>query len=630
MKCKINFKVLERLFDKPKVTSLELLEVTGLSKKQLNEEINLLSDELRYCAKIDYNEQTQLYFLTVFNYVLFKTHYRYLGSEQVDSLNQQERVRLILIILLSQKEYVKIEELADELYVSTRQISKDMQMIREILKKHDISIKSIPHYGLEVQGTELKKRICLADIYSKNVISLHQDDSVVEKNHREMIDTIRSIVSEILYKYEYTISDIMFENLIIHLFVTILRIRSGYEISIDDETASETIELLISKEIIQTLGNTFHLNFNKDEHSYIVAHLESKRSYTEGYSENIPPEIGDIVVEFLSRIDMKYHTKFRSDFQLCMILSMHCMSLVNRIKYGLTQKNPLLEEIKAMFMYEFELAIEGSKAINEAYECELDENEIGYFALDIRLCLEKRNKEAKYNVLLVCSTGRGSAELLRLKIMESFDNFIDKLTLCSSREIDKLNLDEFHYVFTTVPLFVKAKTPILRISCFLGDQDMLEIRGILKSNDNHQEVLKYFEKDLFMGLCDFKNKQDALEQMVNHIREHKDIPDNFLDCVLARESEANTSFGNKVAFPHPNELLTEETFVCIAVLNKPIIWGTTKVQIIFLASIENTSVKNLQDFYKMLAKVINNSSNIEQLLQKPTYNTLETLLFKEQ
>jgi lichenan operon transcriptional antiterminator len=49
---------------------------------------------------------------------------------------------------------------------------------------------------------------------------------------------------------------------------------------------------------------------------------------------------------------------------------------------------------------------------------------------------------------------------------------------------------------------------------------------------------------------------------------------------------ALTNFGGSAAFPHPNRIMTLDTFVSVCVLKKPVQWGNGKVQLILLSSFE--------------------------------------------
>ncbi|MPN50976.1 putative licABCH operon regulator [bioreactor metagenome] len=137
---------------------------------------------------------------------------------------------------------------------------------------------------------------------------------------------------------------------------------------------------------------------------------------------------------------------------------------------------------------------------------------------------------------------------------------------------------------------------------------------------------EYFDANLFIPQLSAKSKLDALEKITSHIRQYRDIPDDFLDYIIRREQLMSTSFNEEVAFPHPSELITNETFACVAILENPIMWGDYKIRVVFLVSIEKTREKNLKEFYMALSRIMNNRENIRRLVNDPTYLTFMEIL----
>lgn len=628
----IKFNILELLVLKQRVLIREISDKLDLPELEIWKLLTFIETDIQENgASLSFNIENIEVVLNINNTVQFEQYYYELMRSQNVEWDQKDRVNYILLKLFYQKSFTKIEELSEQLFVSSRQISNDLQITREFLSKYDINIKSVPHYGLELIGDEFKKRLCIAEIYSKttNLDSLYQTEELSRTQRQTMMSIIRKILTDIFLSHNYSISDPIYENLIVHIFITILRLKSNHDVQIHQSINNDNLINNITNNIADKLEEMFNIQLNQSEREYINVHIQSKRSYDSKLADQIPAEVSELVFKMIERIDSNFNTKFRLDFNLCMILSLHFLSLINRIKYGLYQKNPLLEQIKKRYMYEFALAEEGCKVINDKFDCELTEDEIGYVALDLRMSIEKRYMNMKNRILLVCSTGRGSAELLKMKFQEQFSQYIDSLELCSSREILTMDLAKYDYIFTTVPIFINTTKPIFKISLFLDKHDISEIHNFFSASKSNRKCLKYFEDVLFMGEVEFLDKKDAITKMIHQIKKYKNVPDNFEESVFLREKEADTSFGNKVAFPHPKDLLTDTTFTCIAISKKPIQWGSSKVQLILLTSIENNKNKNIQDFYQLLSKIINNNSNIEVLIKKPTYDTLCEIVLDE-
>lgn len=627
------FDLVKRLQDKNLITQAELMSQWKKSKKQIQAIVEETNQQIEGAA-IVWHAEKEGYYLKITNPEEFRENYAKLRKRKEPDMSKENRVRLIILHLLEHTDYIKIEELADRLYISGRQVSKDLQEVREILENYHIELNATPHYGLIAAGEEIEKRKCIADVYSQMDDMSEKIENVkeIQDNQLEVLREIKEIVTETFNKYDFKVVDGVFENLMIHLYISMLRVKEGNEIQMDIPKLLEEREMEISTDILKNISKTFRIPFSTNECVYLATHLKGKKYYSTDCAENIPAEVSDLVIEILTRIDLKYNTRLRRDFELCMLLSLHCMPLVSRLEYGLKQRNPLLQEIKARFVYEFEMAEEGCKVLEEKYHCQIIEDEIAFIALIIRVAVEKRHNNEKYRILLVCSTGRGSAELLRLKFRERFGAYIESLDMCSVSEAENRDLESYQYIFTTVPLLIKTNTPIFRINVFLGSSDLMEIDGIFRTINIEKKCQKYFPEVLFMGASDFTDKQDALKKMVDHIGRYKEIPKEFLSSVLKRENMANTSFGNQVAFPHPQELLTEDTFVCVAISKKPLDWGgivNAKVQLILLASIEREKNRNLQDFYKMISRIANSERNVDLIIHRPEYEILSEILSGE-
>lgn len=106
----------------------------------------------------------------------------------------------------------------------------------------------------------------------------------------------------------------------------------------------------------------------------------------------------------------------------------------------------------------------------------------------------------------------------------------------------------------------------------------------------------------------------------------KKLPDDFLQLVKKRESLAATSFGGLVAMPHPWKAVGKDTFVCLAILDKPVQWGEAKVQVVFLVSIADDATAKLQKFYQVVAQLMVDEACICKLIAERRFEVLLGLL----
>ena len=427
-------------------------------------------------------------------------------------------------------------------------------------------------------------------------------------------------------------SDVSFHNLIIHIYVALCRIEEGQETYLSNEQMNqvhEWKEYKMAHSIVEDLSEEFNVDFPDDEIGYIAIHLAAKRIVSIDETENgnviINGEVYEIVSHMLRAVYDSYHIDLMDDLELRMMLALHLVPFGVRMAYDLVLHNPLLVDIKTKYTMAYNLAVVASEELRKHYNKEIKEDEIGYFALHFNLALERKNrKQDKKNILIVCGTGRGTAQLLMYQFKDNFGKYLNQIYTSDALGIKNVDFTDIDYVITTVPIAYSVPVPILEIKSFVEDRDVKTIKRFL-SQGHSRTMEKYFRKDLFLTNVGFETKEEVLQYMVKKIESVYDIPSDFYDAIFHRERQAGTEFGNLVAIPHPYKAMTKETFVCICILNKPIIWDKKKVQLIYLMSMEDNSNRNLMTFYKITSKLLVNPKYVNELIQNKRFEVLLSL-----
>lgn len=546
--------------------------------------------------------------------------------------NSKERIQYLLEYLLDSRNYVKIDDLSQLLYISKKTLTKDLKEVEKILNEYNIVLKRKPGYGIKTEGKEFDSRLCMASfIVREESLGLKEE---LTPDQKKNMNLIAECLTECLRKEDFSVSSIAFQNLIVHIYIAIMRIKDNHYIPLDEEYINQynnEKEYKIAKEISQRIKEIFNVNMPKPEIGYISIHLTAKKmnDNKSNMSEGnlvINQEVSDIVTNMLQNVYDAFKFDFRDDLELRMSLSQHIAPLSVRIKYDMNLKNPLLKDIKERYTLAYSMASSACTVIDQYYNKKLKDDEIGYIALSFALALERRgNKIRKKNILIVCASGKGSAQLLLYKYKSEFGNYINNIETCDASSIYKVDLKNIDYIFTTVPIKLKVSIPIQEVQYFLEDRDIKVMKRVL-SCDSISSVLKYYDKNLFFSNLTCKNKSETLKYMCNRIIEYKKLPKEFYESVLKRESLAKTEFDNMVAMPHPYVAMGEETFVCVAILDKPILWWKKEVQVIFLLSIGTNKKEDIQKFYQVTSKLLMNSKYVKEIIKGRDYGILSRLL----
>ncbi|WP_318062394.1 BglG family transcription antiterminator [Clostridium boliviensis] len=561
------------------------------------------------------------YFLNIQDHERYETYCRKsraCGFEEYLPSTSEERVQYLLEYLINRGTYVKLEELSESLFISKRTLTEDLKEVEQFLKKFNIRIIRKPNYGIRLEGKEFDTRLCIASFSGKR---LHKGN--------ESMDEIAAIVSLVLKENDFLITGAAYQNLVVHLYIAISRIMECHYVPMPEgllDNPKERYEYHIAETIAAKLEERFHLSFPENEILYIAIHLAGKKMFLQeaGSGENviITQEISDLVTAMLERVYDLFKFDFRSDLELRMILSQHLVPLSVRIRFDMDMKNPMLRDVKEKFCLSYTMACNAVTVLNEHFKVSLSEDEVAYFAFAFALALERKKTEIKKkNIILVCSSGRGSAQLLQYKYKNSFKDYIDDIIACDVGSLYKMDFSRYDYIFTTVPITLSVPLPILEVEYFLGDEDIVNVKKVLCAQKSFS-VRNYYKRALFLPHLNFRTKTDVLRFMCQFVIEKKNLPEEFYESVLRRERVAKTAFGNQVAMPHAYKAMSSETFVCVGILDEPVEWGDQKIRAVFLVCIadkDHTSAE-LQHFYQLTASFLLSQKQIQELVKKQDYD----------
>lgn len=621
--------ILNLLSDKRYITSNELAKGTDVSEKTVRIRIKELNYLLTQNGARIISKQHLGYTLELTDYLKFQEFKKGITQDKEEQIPStcEERIQYLLSYLLKSNDYIKLDDIAEFIYISKNTLTKDLKKVEFILGKYNIKLIRKPNYGIKVEGKEFDKRLCIANcLIQWNPIDLN--DFGKQQNE---IQVIGKIVLNCINQYVLGLSEMSFQNLIIHIYVALERIGQGCPVEkVDLDNFDCKKEFSIAKEIANKLEVELNIAFPISEVYYIAIHIAGKRVLG-AFNENepnlvIPQQVDDLVSRMLEIVYDTYKIDFRHNLEIRMSLSQHIVPLDIRLNYDMIQKNPLLNEIKQKYIFAFTIASEACIAIKEFYKKDLSEDEISYFALLFALGLEKnKNERVKKNILFVCSSGKASAQLLAYKYKEEFKNYIDYIQICDAYSINKVNFDNFDYVFTTIHIKETIPLPILEVNMFLDDSEISTVKEVLRS-EGVDFLYDYYDEKLFYTNVQGKTKEEVIRYMCDKIALEREIPDNFYEAVLKRENLAETDYGNLIALPHPYEAITKDTFVCVGILEEPIIWTKNQVQVVFLVSIADKKNNNLQKFYELTTGLILKKESVEKLIEEKNFYKLIQLL----
>ncbi|UOQ94584.1 BglG family transcription antiterminator [Halobacillus shinanisalinarum] len=623
------------------ITSQYLAKVTDVTSRTTRDDIKHL-DELLEGAKID-SIRAKGYQLDIQDNQRFLHYLKKVYQEQVvtDSIipnSPEERIRYMIKRLLLEDSYIKLEDLSEDMHISKSTIQNDLKRVKKILKKYDIDMDKRPNYGLKLQGSELKLRFCMSEYVfdrakkaeASNEIRTDQLFSLTETE----LSVIWTIMIEEIQENEITPSDIAIKNLYIHIAIACKRIKSGNHVSIYKANLEEIRnqkEYNVADRIVAKVEYCLQLTFPHEEVAYIAIHLMGTKmiSQTNMNEEKIrdflDEDIQQVTLAILNKIEEKFDLGIRHDRELIVGLALHLKPAINRYRYGMNIRNPMIDDIKANYPLVFETGIVASMVLEEVMGVTIDENEIGYLALHIGAAIERRKmKKGPKRCLIVCASGFGSAQLLKYKLQSEFDSKLEIAATTEYYKLQQCSLENIDFIVSSIPIPDSLPIPVIEVNTILGENDLERIKTMVFKNSI--SLFDYVKESLVFLDQPFSTQEQVLNFLYDELRNKGLVHHGFLKALYEREAVAPTAFGNLVAVPHPITPLSEQTFLTFCTLKRPIEWGEKRVQFICLLSVKKDSTEDLQSMYEMLGKIIDDVSLVEDLIRSKSCSEFIKLL----
>ncbi|MDL4839510.1 BglG family transcription antiterminator [Aquibacillus rhizosphaerae] len=549
----------------------------------------------------------------------------------------EERIKYLIKRLLLADAYLKLDDLSDEMHVSKSTIQNDLRQVKKILERYSIGMERRPNYGFKVKGSEVKLRFAISEyVFDRNerVANSSWNDQLSSLTQEKNLDVIWTIILEQIKENNITLSDIAINNLFIHIAIAYKRIKSGHHVSLYNKEQKEIMkqkEYQVAQEIVKKTEQVLEVSFPRVEIAYIAIHLlgtklVSQTNISEQEIANVMEgEVYQLTISVLETIEKKMKLGIRHDRELIIGLGLHFKPAMNRYRYGMNVRNPMIDAIKSNYPLAFEAGIVAGMVLENHMGATIDENEIGYLALHIGAAMERRKLETgPKRCMIVCASGLGSAQLIKYKLQSKFGSKLEVIGTTEYYKLDQIAFDKTDFIVSSVPITKSLPVQVIEVNTILGDKDLENIESFVLNNGT--SVFEYIKKELVFLRQSFTTKEEVLNFLVDQLLIKDLVDENYLDAVNEREAVAPTAFGNFVAIPHPITAQTDRTFLTICTLEKPIFWADRQVQFICLLNVKKNSSEDLQTMYDMLGKIVDNTALVQELVKSKTYNEFINVL----
>ena len=580
----------------------------------------------------------------------------------VSPLSTQERVLLSVFTLCWLDDFITVQSLADDYQVSRVTVSRDLQKVREYCEAHGIAFEGNRGKGVRIVADEKTRRRVIAQVLRDygTTVGLHSGLEVADYLKwfsEQELRSIEDIVREAEAQAGLYLDDVAFEAMVVHIALSIKRSETQMGMPTAPMAAGTldvgSLQYQMADHIVRQVESVFGVSLPEAEHYYIEVHIGARSSEAAASSTR------DAVIEFMcmstiTEVSRELGVDLTHDTHLYDRLLRHVLGSVYRKQAGLLLENPLRDELLEGYAEHAAIVRRALDDNGLSQLMEITDDEVTYVLLHFEAALVGDGSERRRhaNVVVVCSTGVGTAELLAAELRRSFDvNIIANVPSHRARGlVGDVGID---LVVSTVELDVSVPCVVVRpipreddmdrIACalrelgFSGDVDlpplrdlgagarkvarilrhnpgrnqeaqlMSELRSLLEKRDWIGQERSYMLSELLEGGhvvldAECETWQEAVRASGMPLVATGDITEEYIDAVIANIEEAGpyVVITKHVALPHAtNRVGVNETAMSCVRLRTPVEFG----------SAENDPVK-----YEFMLATVDATSHLQALM----------------
>lgn len=470
------------------VTSGELVEALYVSQKTIYRLIKKINDEY-VNGPLILSKKGRGYKLDYEKFInIQKSSKKY---KENNFTPHERRKRIMEELLLSSPKPINIYHLFNDYYVGDSVIFNDEQIMSEQLKKYSLVLQR-KNRTLAILGEEINIRKAIKDIIEIfNTIDLDdlKGNSELHFNKYDVLfilEQLRKIESdlEITIPYPYNV------NIFSHLYILLSRSRRNAGLPFTDKVSEEEMERIkkdntlyqMAKVVVSNSEKYLNNSLPDIEAYFLYQYLVSSRMQGSLVTtSNFSPKVVGITKVYIDEMSANLGIDITSE-SVFIDLANHIKPLLNRLEHKIRIKNSLLSQIQITYEQVFLDVTKVSEIVSKKFNLpQISDDENGFITLYFAKIIETSEHQRPIKTLIMCTTGIGTSELLKVKVSKQFPE-IDIVDVVASRNIQELKdkYSDIDLILSTVHIEDELPMHDLLVSAMFTIDDQKRLRRKIK------------------------------------------------------------------------------------------------------------------------------------------------------
>ncbi|WP_010648215.1 BglG family transcription antiterminator [Oceanobacillus massiliensis] len=518
-----NKNILKELISYPSIISMDLEKKYDLTRRQLGYSIQKINDWL-VSNNLPAIERTRNGHFVIDQAVFSKFSSNNENTlAKTNILTEDQRVYLIMMMLVSSEEELSLNHFTLELNVSKNTILSDLKEVQRRLDEYELTIRYSRKNGYLIEGKEFQIRKLLINVtyqilqMSNGETRLKELTTINEVQLNEFNHRIERIENTLNLKF----TDEKLLTMPYILILVLRRIEKGHHInafSIEYEELSNTKEYQATEELLYDFEN-----LPVEERLFITLHLLTTNVHSsEILNEEAIPNLIPAIDTMLRYFEKNACIYLQDRDILRDKLLQHIQPAYYRIKYQLTDTVHFQGSLSKEFKEIHHLVKRSIRPLADLIGSDIPDSESTYITMLIGGWMSRQGEsiDKKIKAIVVCPQGVSVSRLMFNEISELFPEFVF---------LDSLSIREFldyplHYDVVFSPVHLETTKKLFVTKVFLGQEEkyrlrkqvMLEVHGYIPNDidvNYLMEIIKQHatidsEKDLIDSLENYINRDE--------------------------------------------------------------------------------------------------------------------------
>lgn len=379
-------------------------------------------------------------------------------DKSIESVNR----RLHILQTMLSREYTKVDDIADALFVSRSTITKDLSWADRFLASYGIQVVSTPGYGLHLKGKEQDIRSVMTEVYCSqyhDIELLYPVDDFNAYFDNSIYEDVRHELLKVLRESDLSFPDVSTKKLATYLCLIKGRHEKGFQAEAEyDPEIEKSYEYSLARKVFQLplirnhipchkneiyqfarlllFSKDVDLNSGDNHCSKDMIHTAEQLCRTFQASFGIP----DSVSSFFE-IVLNHDTKRNSVCSIVIrILLQHkydhpgCERLITYTETGENNYSPVSMEITRQFIL----------LLQKELNTQIRGPEVRALAAVFHYCMKTIPVPyTKRNIAVFSMEGKAAAQVMKAEILSWFSDMISRIDVFDLYEMRRIRFEDY-------------------------------------------------------------------------------------------------------------------------------------------------------------------------------------------